>query len=87
MLNQRFNRLWKLLLERWFVYQDTPRTPDRVTELAAARIELDEVRSAIASERGRIQSKGRSRREAPRVAMSEEQLDRLRVAGAGVDCA
>lgn len=87
MLSERFNRLWRLLLERWFAYQDAPRTPDQVTELAAARVDLDEVRAEIASERGRIDVSPPSREEAPRVAMSEADLGRLRVAGAGVDCA
>lgn len=87
MLTERFNTLWRRLIERWLTYQQTPRSPELVTELAAARIALDEARTDIAGERGRIEMSHRSVVEPPRVAVSEGDLGKLRVAGIGVDIA
>ncbi|MDJ0924024.1 MAG: hypothetical protein QNJ77_05635 [Acidimicrobiia bacterium] len=86
MLTDRFSRLFGRLLSRWVKYQDAPRDPARVTELAAARIELDEVRSEIAGERELLLVHAAPvRSDAPRVAVSDEGLRRLRVAGIGLD--
>ncbi|MCP3976777.1 MAG: hypothetical protein GY720_20015 [bacterium] len=54
MLTTRFEDLWNGLVGAWYRYQDAPRTPDKVTQLAATRIALDEVRSEIAVERAVI---------------------------------
>jgi hypothetical protein len=54
-----------------------------VTDLAAARSTLDEVRSDIATERAAISNPTPPYRDYPRVAVSGEDLDRLRVAGLG----
>lgn len=85
MLTSRFNSLWNLLVGRWFAYQDAPRTPDDVVELASARAALDDVRSEIAEERGIIASASRPLATVSRVAVSDEDLARLRVAGVGND--
>lgn len=85
MITERFSWLFGRLLARWAKYQDAPRDPARVTELAAARMELDEVRSDIATERVLIAGSPSPRVEAPRVAVSDEGLRRLRVAGIGLD--
>ena len=85
MLTERFSRLFGRLLTRWVHYQDAPRDPARVTELAAARIALDEVRSDIAGERDNIAWTDAPRTGASRVAISDSDLSRLRVAAIGVD--
>ncbi len=54
MLTQTFNRLFHTLVARWKTYQEAPRDPERVAELAAARADLDDARSAIAAARGRF---------------------------------
>ncbi len=51
MLTRRFEELLPQLLEAFVAYDDVPRTPDHVCELAAARAALDDLRSAIAEER------------------------------------
>ncbi len=51
MLTARFEDLWSRLVGAWYRYQDAPRNPAQVPELAATRIALDEVRSEIAAER------------------------------------
>ena len=85
MLTERFSRLFGRLLTRWAKYQDAPRDPARVTELAAARVALDEVRSDIATERAVVVSAPHVGKEPPRVAVSDDGLRRLRVAGIGLD--
>jgi hypothetical protein len=85
MISDRFTRLFDRLLARWTVYQDAPRDPARVTELAAARARLDDVRRDIATERTFVMAGASPRVEAPRVAISESDLSRLRVAGIGLD--
>jgi hypothetical protein len=84
MLTERFSRLFGRLLNRWVDYQDAPRDPVRVVELAAARMALDDVRSDIAAERRELVSAG-SVVEGPRVAVSPAELSRLRVAGLGFE--
>ncbi len=54
MLTETFNRLFHVLVSRWMAYQDAPREPARVVELATARAALDDARSEIAAERGRF---------------------------------
>jgi hypothetical protein len=85
MITDRFSRLFDRLLTRWAVYQDAPRDPARVVELAAARIDLDDARNDIATERDLVMATAAPRVEAPRVAISEDALNRLRVAAVGVD--
>jgi hypothetical protein len=69
----------------WFAYQNVPRTPDHVVDLAAARIALDGARSEIAAERRKLSAPARAGTAVTRVAVSEENLARLRVVGAGTD--
>lgn len=85
MLTERFSRLFSRLLARWTSYQDAPREPARATELAASRIALDEVRSEIAEERAGICVPAAMATETPRVAISDADLSRLRVATVGLD--
>ena len=85
MLTERFSQLWSLLVTRWTAYQDAPRTADEVVQLAAARIALDDVRSEIRVERHKIAAETRPNTPSPRVAVSAEDLARLRVAGVGLD--
>ncbi len=59
MLTQTFHRLFQTLVGRWKAYDDAPRDPARVVELATARAALDDARSAIAAERGRIEPQPR----------------------------
>lgn len=55
MLTQTFNRLFHVLVSRWKAYQQAPRDPARVVELAAARAALDDARAAISTARGRLE--------------------------------
>lgn len=84
MLTDRFSRLFGRLLNRWVEYQEAPREPARVTELAAARIALDDVRSEIGLERRELVTSA-AVSAGPRVAVSAAELGRLRVAGIGLE--
>ena len=84
LLTDRFIRLFDRLVTRWTRYQDAPREPARVVELAAARAELDDVRNQIAQERTVISREGPVV-EPPRVAVSDLGLHKLRLAGIGLD--
>lgn len=85
MITDRFSRLFERLLARWADFQDVPRDPARVPELAAARVALDEIRREVATERTPVLAGIGPRVEAPRVAISESDLSRLRVAAIGLD--
>jgi len=85
MITERFSRLFSRLLTRWVHYQDAPRDPARVTELAAARSDLDEIRTEIAIERTLISTAPRVHEDPSRVAISDADLLRLRVSAIGVD--
>ena len=84
MLTDRFSRLFGLLLKRWVDYQDAPRDPARVTELAAARVAPDQVRADITDERRELIAVAPVNA-GPRVAVSTADLNRLRVAGIGLE--
>ena len=84
MLTDRFIRLFDRLVARWTHYQDAPRDPARVVELATARGELDDVRNEIALERTVIAGQGPTI-EPPRVAVSDLGLHKLKLAGIGLD--
>ena len=77
MLPERFTRTFGRLLDRWVEYQDAPSDPDRVPELAAARIALDEVRSEIRAERLELRTVAAA--DGPRVSLTRDDLARLRV--------
>jgi len=53
-MNALFDKLFGKLVNRWERYDDAPRTPDRVTELAAARADLDDARAETADARERL---------------------------------
>jgi len=55
MLTTRFERLFDGLVVRWKRYQATPRDPEGVPALAAARLDLDRARQEIATERASIE--------------------------------
>ena len=84
MLTDRFVRLFDRLVARWHRYQDAPRDPERVVELATARAQLDDVRNKIALERVVISSQAPTI-EPPRVAVSDLGLHKLKLAGIGLD--
>lgn len=85
MITERFSQLFNLLLARWTRYQDAPRNPALVTDLAAARVALDEVRSDIAVERSLISVAHSAGDAGPRVAVSDSDLLKLRVSAIGID--
>ena len=85
MITERFSKLFGRLLSRWAQYQDAPRDPQRVTDLAAARVALDEVRNEIADERTLCAVAAAPHADAPRVAISDSDLLKLRVAAIGFD--
>ncbi len=80
MLSARFNERFRILVARWIEWRDAPRDPERVPELATARFALEDARSAVAVERERIVSPPRNDR---RTSISDDDLARLRVFGAG----
>jgi len=51
MLTSRFNDLWGSLTSTFHRYHSADRTADKVVELAQIRIDLDDLRSDIATER------------------------------------
>ena len=61
MLSERFEQLLRGLIGAFIRYDDTPRTADRVVELAAARADLEDRRRDIARERDEVMGLGRSR--------------------------
>ena len=80
MLTERFEQMWLRLTGRWVAYQNAPRHADRVPELAEARAELDDARSAIHVERQTIRDQVRiSDQAGNRIAVAEDDLARLRV--------
>ncbi len=54
MLHPAFNGLFDRLVARWRTYQDAPRRPERVTELAKARADLDDARATIGRARAHL---------------------------------
>lgn len=85
MLTRRFQRLYDRLVGRWRVYHDAPRDPERVTELAQARADLDDTRIEIAEERASIDTSRRhEHRVSPRTAVDPEDLQRLWAQGRGM---
>jgi len=65
--------------------EDASRDPARVTELAAARVALAEVRSEIVTERARISQSVPAHPAERRVAVSDEDPRKLMRAGIGLD--
>jgi hypothetical protein len=60
MLSQRFEQLFRLLLVAFLRYDDVTRDAHHVVDLAVARSDLDELRSAMANERHVVMGLGRS---------------------------
>ena len=83
MLHPVVDRLFGTLLRRWHRYQDAPRDPGRVTELAAARIDLDDARLDIAEARDLHHPEaGRPERDEPRkISVDVDEYAALRVRG------
>lgn len=81
MLGTRFEQLFRLLVDRWTEWRDAPRDPGGVPDLARARFALEDARSAVAIERGRLES--RVLADHSRTSVSAEDRARLRVIGAG----
>ena len=61
MLSERFERLFRRLLIAFVRYDNTARSPDNVKALGTARIDLENLRRQIASERDVVLGLGRSR--------------------------
>lgn len=85
MITERFSQLFNHLLARWTRYQDASRDPARVTDLVAARVALDEVRSDIAEERSLVSVAHPAHDAGSRVAVSDSDLLKLRVSAIGID--
>ncbi len=83
MVHTVFDRLFGKLLGRWHRYQDAPREPERVTDLASARAELDDTRAEIAEARARYHPEARpaSPESASRTALNPEEYALLRLRG------
>ena len=78
MLSTAFDRLFARLVAAFTAYQSAPRDPERVVELGAAHWDLYLVRGAIARERDRMGPE-RPQLSTPQIAVSEDDLARLRV--------
>lgn len=81
MLSQRFERLYAMLVGRWEAWWSTPRDPERVAVLAAARFALEDVRAKIAAERDQVPT--RPAPAAARTSIAQEDRARLAVRAAG----
>jgi len=81
MLTRRFEQLFERLLSRFLAYDDAPRTADRVTELAAARTELDEIRGEIAAERVVVHRRMQRARADKMTTVSDHDIAVMRVRG------
>ncbi len=83
MVHSVFDKVFANLLARWHRYQDAPRDPARVIELAAARADLDDSRRETAAARTRHHPEfGRVEPQPPRhIAVSDAAYQRLRVRG------
>ena len=60
MLSGRFEQLFRHLLKAFLRYDDVARDAHHVGDLASARTDLDELRTAIALERDVVMGLGRS---------------------------
>ena len=83
MLHPVFDRLFGKLLGRWHRYQDAPRDPGRVTELAAARADLEDARSEVAEARAEYHPEpGPPERPEPRpIGVDVDKYEALRLRG------
>ncbi|MDF1596230.1 MAG: hypothetical protein P1T08_09040 [Acidimicrobiia bacterium] len=76
----RFVNAFSNLVGRWAVYQDAPRDPGSVVELAHARIALDIARLAAADARDGWDNRSQGPVRPPkRTSVSDDDLARLRV--------
>lgn len=81
MVGARFNQLFRVLVARWTTWHAASREPERVPELAQARFDLEDARSAIAAERAVLIS--RAPRDGARTSVSPEDRARLQVLATG----
>ena len=80
MITSRFSDSFARLLLRRRAYDDAPRVPERVVDLATARADLDDARSDVADARGEIEWNPSTSSAPPKqTSISEEDLARLRV--------
>ena len=83
-LTAAFDRLFERLVRVFVHYHDVHRSPSNVPEIADARWDLELARAAIAVERDVITSRGATGSFMPRkVALSDDEVAELRVAGIG----
>lgn len=79
-MNRRnFAKAFDNLVCRWFEYQDAPRQPERVVELATARMQLDDARAETARVRGAWSATRHEPRPPKQTSVSDDDLARLRV--------
>ncbi len=79
-MHEMFEGLFAKLVGRWKVYQDAPRHPERVPELAAARADLDDARNEIAEVRKRLEPHHRHTPPArPGIAIDPAAYTRVRI--------
>ena len=84
MLHPRFGKVFSKLLGVWRVYQEAPREPERVTELAQARANLDDARAETTKTRRQLHPDtpppAHGRRVA-RTALTQEEYRKLALKG------
>ena len=84
-LHTRFIDAFRRLMGSWSRYQDTPRDPEKVRELGAARADLEDARSE-ADEARKEHHPEWQRQDAPerktsRTSASDEEIAKLRLRG------
>ena len=83
-LTAAFDRLFERLVRVFVHYHEVHRSPSNVPEIADARWDLELARAAIAVEREAIANRGATGSLMPRkVALSDDEVAELRVAGIG----
>lgn len=84
-LHERFTAAFRKLIGRWTNYQNAPRDPERVTELAEARTNLDYARSEIAAAREEHhpnwEREDAPERPDPKTSVTPEDIAKLRLRG------
>ena len=80
MITSRFSESFARLLQRRRTYDDAPRVPERVVDLATARADLDDARSDVSEARRDIeQTLSESSLPPKKTSVSDDDLARLRV--------
>ena len=83
MMSESFDAAYRRLVSAFGRYHDTARSPDSIPQLGAARWDLHRARNVMADERRSVGELQRPSSQGPRVAVTQEDLARLRVRGLG----